>query len=512
MSEQAPSARTKRPRRVMAVVLLQFRLARLLRHRAELAELPLAVFETVGPREVVVEVSEPARQAGVRAGLTVTAARARCPALQAVPVSADEHMELEEAAEAALQVGPTVELTRPDLLRVEIGGSAHLFGGEADCIAELQRILAKLGFQTAVAVADGPDIAAACARALQRRQPARPSQWIVERHQGAESLARLPLTVVPASAEWLQRLERVGVRTFGQLAALPRRAVIRRFGEQGERWHQLAHGQDARALEPHRLVDVVEARVDFDEPTAQLEPVLFQLKALFDRLEQRMCGRGVAALRLRIALGLDRYSKDGEGVCVETIALGRPLRASAPLLAIARERLGELRLSAPIQWVDVAVLDLARYLGRQYDLLDRSETTGEGLDELLVRLGAAFGADAVFAASLAPRHRPETAYTRERFDPTRTAAVAVAPHVRPTALLEAPEALEWRGDRVRVLYRGELWRHRVLGVGPPERLVTEWWKQGMARDYHVMEVDGGARWWVYRDHDTGGWYLHGLFE
>ena len=58
---------------------------------------------------------------------------------------------------------------------------------------------------------------------------------------------------------------------------------------------------------------------------------------------------------------------------------------------------------------------------------------------------------------------------------------------------------------------GQVWE--VEGWSAAERLQTGWWTdRPCQRDYHVVLVRGGSRLWLYRDLQTGRWYLHGVFD
>jgi protein ImuB len=49
-------------------------------------------------------------------------------------------------------------------------------------------------------------------------------------------------------------------------------------------------------------------------------------------------------------------------------------------------------------------------------------------------------------------------------------------------------------------------------VSGPERIEAGWWdEQDVARDYYMAENGRGQRLWVFRDHRTRSWFVHGLF-
>ena len=608
-------------RRVLCVSLPALRLERLWAERPGLAGVPVVLYAVKGNHEIVMAASPEAEVEGVVAGLTVTQARARCPALRALEVDDEaDARALARAAEALLALSPTVALDPPDALQVELAATAHLFGGEEGATADALRSLADLGHLAWAGVADGPDIAWALARAgalglvsAGGREPGgaparergggrggsaggdggdatsgerggaaagapvlaggrgpRPGDGEppavcaftpralsgpgarahrVEPGRGGAAIRSLPVALLRAPDALVEQLRLIGVRTVGQLAALPHTSVLRRFGAAGERAWRIADGEDDRALDGYVPDAPVAERADLEVACETLEPVAFVLKGLLDRAHARMAGRGIAALRIDLLLGLD-----GADDHLEEVLLARPLRATPTLLGILRERLGSVQLEGPIQRIELRVAESASFRGVQLDLLTPREAGAETLDEILARLTGAFGAEAVFAPSLADRWRPEGAWGRAPFDPqagadgtkraapgrgspagrggaggrggrggrsgaaaTRTASHRAAPddeprpEVRPLALLPVPEPVVWDTRVGRGLLRGGRWEpvSQLLG---PERLAGEWWGARFDRDYWVVEVGDGARWWIFRDRETGEWRLHGVFE
>ncbi len=55
--------------------------------------------------------------------------------------------------------------------------------------------------------------------------------------------------------------------------------------------------------------------------------------------------------------------------------------------------------------------------------------------------------------------------------------------------------------------------HQVIHACGPERLESGWWRgPSCRRDYYRIITHQGSWWWIYRDLNTGKWYLHGLFD
>ena len=105
----------------------------------------------------------------------------------------------------------------------------------------------------------------------------------------AEALAPLPLTVLALNPAQAQILAAWGVRTVGQLAALPLKPLIARMGQDGHRLHQMARGAYDHFLVPEQepADAALMERVELEHPVELLEPLLFLLSRALEQVTQR---------------------------------------------------------------------------------------------------------------------------------------------------------------------------------------------------------------------------------
>ena len=165
----------------------------------------------------------------------------------------------------------------------------------------------------------GPSrFAAYCA--ARRARPRRPPPVVEER--GAPAfLAPLPAALLrsrPELAPLAEALDRLGVRTLGELAALPSRAVAERFGHPGLLALDLARGRDT-PLEPRRPPEPVLERIDLPEAASgqqlerALELLVDRVLARRERRGRTLRGRGgVGAVRGRGHLARGGDAPDGQ--------------------------------------------------------------------------------------------------------------------------------------------------------------------------------------------------------
>ena len=292
-------------------------LAILEERRRALLTRPLALAPEPGGPQVVGEASGPAEAFGVRAGMRLGEALARCPDLTLVPPDPERAEAVwEEALRRLEAIGAAVEPGRPGEAFFEAAGLRGLWGGSLEGV--LRRARKAIG--PPVRLGAGQTRLCAYAAALGARP--RRAPVVVPGAMARAFLAPLPVGLLrerlpgnraaPAggaeeaarigSADLPEKLERLGVGTLGQLAALPDAAIADRFGEAGLRALRMARGTD-EPLRPRRAHEELVERLELHEAISgpQLERAL---SLLVDRLLAHPARHGRSLRRLRLGVRL----------------------------------------------------------------------------------------------------------------------------------------------------------------------------------------------------------------
>jgi protein ImuB len=221
-----------------------------------------------------------------------------CPDLHSASLSADPDLQTvrrhERVIAAVTGFCPDVEVVEPGVCAFGARGPARYFGGETALAARITAALADLGEHSKVGVADGFFAALLAARDGRAVPPG----------GAARFLAAQPVRVLagqdPAAQDLVALLNRLGLRTLGDFAALPVRDVASRFGDAGEGAHRLARGLDPRPLTtrpPPADLSVVQ---EYDPPEPRAEPVVFGAKALAGLLHDGLAARGLTCVRVQV--------------------------------------------------------------------------------------------------------------------------------------------------------------------------------------------------------------------
>jgi protein ImuB len=299
---------------VVCVLLSRFSLVAALGDRRELLAGPIALAPEAGRQQVVGEVSAAAEAHGVVAGMRVGEALARCPEIRLVPPDPDGVRALwREVLERLERIGASVESDRAGEAYFDADGLHGIHGGDLDGVLRAtRRTLERPGARVGAAPSRFASRAAALAVRPRRRGSASGSlpfgalasgsSVVVPAGAVRAFLAPLPVALLrarPELEELPETLERLGVRTLGELSALPASSMAERFGHAGILALDLAHGRDTR-LEPRKPPEPVVERLALPEAASgmQLERAL---ELLIARVLARPERRGRALRSLSIA-------------------------------------------------------------------------------------------------------------------------------------------------------------------------------------------------------------------
>jgi protein ImuB len=369
-------------------------------------------------------------------------------------------------------------------------------------------------------------------------------------------------TIASSHVAVLSTFRRWGLRTLGEVAALPADAVAARLGPEGVRWQRLARGEDPRPLLPVVPEERFEQAFDLEWPIEGLEPLSFVLGRLMEplsaHLERR--GRGAAVLHVRLHLVT-------RAVHERSLQLPAPMRDARTLRTLALLDLESHPPAAAIDRVVVAVDPTpARVL--QFSLLTRPLPSPEQLSTLMARLTALMGEGRCGSPAAVDSWQPG-AFAMKPFNPGSVAPGTVAPsdapsHPRTLALRTSDPAVALRRfrfpvpARVRVdqhaparvttdrvamrpddpvpakrsafADRGGLSGGRVEMCAGPWRTSGNWWTDGphkagslrasvspwpvrvWDRDEWDVTLSDGATYRIFRDRRTDAWFIEGIVD
>ena len=422
-----------------------------------------------------------------------------------IALQASPHEDARAWGWRALQFTPRVAAVDEALL-LEVGASERLFGGRKRL---LRRFLREEGVQAMPWAAGPTGLVALSLLRLQARGQALPLQVPEE----------LPLATFTAAQPHLPTLERIGVTTLGQLKALPRGGVARRFGGELLAALDLACGQRAERYEWLTLPAAFDENQELPELATSAPELLLATAHLLQRLQAWLQGRNLGVLALELEWTLDLRRLDGKPLPpTEKLQLrtAQPTQDMRHLRRLASEQLARTTIAAPANHLRLRSLETVPWGGRSTSLLPEDHKPGEKLHQLVERLSVRLGGENV--AMLQPRedHRPESMQEWVPASAPPAACRTAGPAedaLYPPWLLRAPLRLQVRGDQP--CYQGPL---QLLTRA--RRIESNWWEpqdsEPVLRDYFIARSEQAGLLWIYRerlshDQEHAQWFLHGLY-
>jgi len=434
-----------------SIFVPDFPVEAIVRTEPELRSQAVAVLEGKPPLQKVFALNEKACRAGIEPEMTKLQVEA-CTDL----VLRSRSLLQEAVAHAALldcaqSFSPHVEDTACDTLLIDLAGLESLFGPLPKIAREVARRAADLGLEANVAVASNADTAMVAAHGFS-------GVTVIPVGEEADRLGGLPLDVLftglrsvdkkQNAEQFLETLERWGVRNLRSLAALPEVAISERLGQEGVRLQQLAQGATSRTLVPFDPPLVFQEAVELEYPLVLLEPLAFLLQRMLNQLCARLAARALAVQELRLKLELEngwqsedgeirtlsaalnpelpsgRSAWTGEGTRPHTASclFQRTLRIPVPMLdAKVLLKLLQLDLKAhppgaPIMKIHLSA-EPARPRNSQNGLFLPASPEPEKLELTLARISGIVGENRVGSLELLDTHRPE-AFRMQHFAPS----------------------------------------------------------------------------------------------
>ncbi len=378
---------------IICVLLPRFQLTIAAGDRTELLRAPVALAPEPGGAQRIGEVSLAAEAFGVHPGIPLGESLARCPRLTLV---APDPAGVADAWERLLvrleSIGAAVEPERPGLVCFDARGLLRLYGGPVIGDGErVKRVLesARRALRVPARYGVAPSRFAAVAAAT-RSRVRRPEIIAGGRKQARDYLAALPVALLrarPALAELPEALERLGVQTFGELAALPPAALADRFGNAGLLAYELASGGDG-ALRPRSAREFLREELELPEAASGLQ-LERGLGLLIDRLLARRERRGRTLRAVALSAVLVEQGGTWREQVVFREALADPVRirlALTPKLAL---------IPAPVEVLRLAIESLGPPASDQRALLeDPAAARTARLREAIRQARVAAGPDA----------------------------------------------------------------------------------------------------------------------
>jgi protein ImuB len=458
--------------RIACIMVADFSIAAIVRSNPAFADKVLAIGKSLAPHAELDAVSLRARELGIRSGMTIAQARAISSDLIVVHRSpaaeSSAHSALLDAAES---VSPVIESGAPGCAWVDLAGLQRIFNGEEEITAELLRCVRRVGMEPAAGVAANKELAHLAAQCGGVR--------VIEAGREREFLNWLPLDMLGLGKsdrgdDLETTLARWGMRRLGELARLNPDAVGTRLGRRGVELVRLARGGSHAPLVPRRRAEFFVETVELEYGIELLEPLGFVMRAMLERLADRLSLRGMVAGDITLAFGMSGHRSFNRQV--EVAAPSNDVRAILTLINLSLEG------APPEAAVESIRIEIAPRVPRpaQTDMFLPPSPAPDKLQTTIARLAALCGPGNVGMLSAENSHRPEATRLDSFAPPAGPPIPENAPVKNVTQLVirairPAREIEVMCSREIPEFVRGENLGARVISIAGPWRRDGEWW-------------------------------------
>ena len=543
--------------------------------------LPLAVVARDEPHAPITWINAAAQALGVRVGMRYVAALAISRELRAAPVAVQRVEDLRAELVGALsRFTPRVEpdRQRPGVIWLDPEGMLSLFGSLERWARAIASEIEARRWIASVVVGHARLPSWAIARGLSSGARARSREatervrLIADADEERALASRVPLTCLDLPVELADALFVMGVRTLGELLAIPRSEISVRFGREAARLHAELAGRWDVPFEATEEDPPIEVEAEVDPPDDDENRLLFCMRGALHVIMASLAERRLALGALRVRLESERGLQLQPGtVHEETLRPARASRDVASVTELLRLRLGALvadgriggtqtaargpldrgrareareavrtsiaadrvgRIARIVLTAEPAPLDTTQLVLTGSDQDARRSRDPEALTRGIARLRAAFGDDAVTVPRLADSWVPERSFRWEpvermpSIDRPRAQAIDETTH-------DAASARFWSPSLVRRILTPPEPLAPGPGGGPrfdpplrcmngPYRLQSGWWARErtdtkndgglVTRDYFYAEREDGGLLWIFRDVLLERWFLQGIVD
>lgn len=290
--------------------------------RARPVDGPFAITLKSNNTERIYCLNERAEQLGLTRGMSFADARAFCPDLISQPARPDlDARFLAMLRRWATRYCPWVGRDGVDGLVLDVTGSTHLWGGEAEMLADIQARAKRAGLTLRMGCATTRGAAWAFAHC----------------GTGEEALTDLPVAALRLDEAMVTALQRLGLRTIGDLTEAARAPLARRFGPDLLLRLDQAMGHIPEPVRPESEPPSFDTRMSLPEPIGLTEDVMGLATRLLTPLCDKLNRHEIGARRLTLTLRrVDQGSQQVE------LRLAAPMRDPHRILPLFERGVGEV--------------------------------------------------------------------------------------------------------------------------------------------------------------------------
>lgn len=476
------------------------------RHLSNLdTDAPVAVVE----QQRIAFVNEAARNAGIDVDMRPATAYALLPSVHLIERQRPQEAEaLQQLAQWCYQFTPAVDTYKTFCLMLEINGSLKLFGGLPKLLDAIGSGLQVLGYSFRHGL--GHTRLSAWLFSQLPEQIIEANNHRPNADFFMQRLANIPLSYLDIPNKQAQQLFNLGLRRIGELLALPKKSLGRRFGHGLVKLMQEITGETADLHMDKTPPEQFEAQVEFANGITQLDELQQPLQTLLEKFSRFLSQLHYHPPAFRWRFFYFNLPADTLEITLASNNHGLP-----HLLTLTQGQLERFQLQAPVECLQLCCdrfIEASPASRELFVELSHPDNQLAHYRLLLDKLENRLGDNALYGITIHDEHLPEyrqqvlSVSLSETNSNISTACLDAQTPGSTDPLWLCPQPQPITQHRQILYYGGPL--QIVRG---PQRIDSHWWQQRQQRDYFIARHKNGSHYWIFRDLVTQEWFVHGLY-
>lgn len=469
----------------------------------------------------VVQVNQTGLLAGIKVGMGLATSASLCHDLQVIPYQEEvENLQLKHIAQELYALTADISFDPPNGLYIKVGNMLTLYQSLQHYWQAVQEHFEQAHYHFYYASAYSPYAAKLIALA-------KINLISEDKQRITPVLASLPTSLLDTHNKNKQALQRLGIKKLGQLLALDRKELTKRFELAFTVYLTKIKGELPCTLVVYQPKVVFSRYLELLYEISHTTVLLHPLKKLYTDLMRFMLLRGLASQCIKLT-----FFQGNNKTMELSIGSAQLIDSLDKWMALTSIRFEKVTLSAPVVALQLDCIDLQNKQGHTSELFSHQRSTITQ-DELVSLLQAKVGEDKVCRIRLKDLHTPE--YLTEKVPAnrfshssnlhTRTFAhahVYTDDHTNAYSHVHSDQKHPLNTEKLKPAEKRFILRPSYLlpipqpliepveVVSGPERIETAWWQKTVQRDYFIARNQQGQWCWLFRQADQR-WFLHGYF-
>lgn len=344
--------------------------------------------------------------------------------------------------------------------------------------------------------------------------------FVIHKEEVKSALSPLPLAALRISKKSLDSLLEMKLNSIGHLLEIPRKELLKRFDREVSMRVNQVLGIEEEVFEAVAFTRPRVFSQAFEIAITDCEALSYVCRELLKKLTESLSIDSIKISALFIEFTFEDASTQRK-----EITLSVPSSSFSHLWKVIAQQLETLSLRSPVTRIALGASSTKILYPEQAESsFSVKETTppSAALGELIDTLSNHLGAERVLRMHTKASYLPERALV---FKPAGNTLMHPLERGAPVITSERPSMLFYKPKPIRALAALPdsppawlKWNEQtftlVESLGP-ERITPEWWgadtELTKTRDYFKVQLPNGTWLWIYRDHQSSEWFVHGAW-